>query len=78
MNELGPDWCSYRGRLPPADEALFVHNVGGRVPPRGKKVRCPTCGRRLSLAYHNAERGYNEWWPHIPPHKVRKTKRKRA
>lgn len=37
-----------------------------------KMVRCPTCGRRLQLMTVDIENGYGDFWPYIPPHKVRK------
>ena len=40
---------------------------------RFNKVRCPTCGRRLQLLTIDIENGYGDFWPYIPPHKVRIT-----
>jgi len=36
-----------------------------------KKVRCPDCGRRLQLMTVDIEHGYGDFWPCIPPHKIR-------
>ncbi len=37
-----------------------------------RKVRCPVCGRRLQLMTVDIENGYGDFWPYIPPHKIRK------
>jgi len=37
-----------------------------------RKVRCPACGRRLQLMTVDIEHGYGDFWPYIPPHKIRK------
>ncbi len=42
------------------------------------KVRCPKCGRRLQLLTFDIEQGYGDFWPYIPPHKVRKLKARRS
>lgn len=39
-----------------------------------RKVRCPTCGRRLTLETTDYEDGYGDWGARLPPHKIRKTK----
>jgi hypothetical protein len=42
-----------------------------------RKVRCPECGRRLQPMTVDCEPGYGDFYPLLPPHKIRKTKWKK-
>lgn len=61
-------WCSthpipFRGTRGESGIADKTHTF--------KKVRCPDCGRRLQLMTVDIEHGYGDFWPYIPPHKIR-------
>ena len=64
-------WCT-RGRL-------RYDGTEGNILSRGRyaafrKVRCPKCGRRLQLMTVDIESGYGDFWPYLPPHKIRALK----
>jgi hypothetical protein len=58
-------WCT-REAVPFREEAggTGAHAAFG-------KVRCPRCGRRLQLMTVDVEHGHGDFWPYLPPHKIR-------
>lgn len=45
---------------------------------RQGKVRCPDCGRRLTLMQVDIEHGYGDFDTYLPPHKVSAARREKA
>lgn len=68
-------WCSRQARslfAVPHDQRPAHGNVG--LYAAFGKIRCPDCGRRLQLMTVDIENGYGDFYPYIPPHKIRKLK----
>lgn len=67
-------WCT-KSRISLAGELTGKKSETGLYASFGK-VRCPKCGRRLQIMTVDIENGYGDFWPYLPPHKIRELKMK--
>lgn len=67
-------------RVPETEDAAWCRKTSTAIRDKSArgKMRCPDCGRRLTLMQVDIEDGYGDFWPYLPPHKVPPAKQAKA